>query len=422
MAASGSANRPVGLAVHGGRHAISRSEFVAIVASLMAVEALAIDIMLPALPNMGDTYSVANPNDRSLVLTLFLVGFGLPQLAFGPASDRFGRRLPILIGLVGYVVGAFGIPAASSFSVILGLRFAQGVSAAAIRVGVLASVRDRYSGAAMAEVMSVAMVIFLVIPIVMPGVGQVILLIGPWQLIFAVMGTVAAALAVWTFIRLPEGLAPTDRRPLDFHGIAEAFTTVVRNRVALCYGISSMFLQGSILGFVSTSQQIFVDVYRIGPFYPLAFALMAGSGGAGFLLNSRIVGQWGMRRVCHAAILLLIAESCVWLIASFIVTISLWLFLLFVVVVSPMVALNFSNVTALAMEPLGKVAGTASAVFGSIQTVGGALLGYLVAQAFDGTVTPVIAAFGIFGFSSLACYLVAENGRLFGAGSGGRDQ
>ena len=134
---------------------------------------------------MGDTYSVANPNDRSLVLTLFLVGFGLPQLAFGPASDRFGRRLPILIGLVGYVVGAFGIPAASSFSVILGLRFAQGVSAAAIRVGVLASVRDRYSGAAMAEVMSVAMVIFLVIPIVMPGVGQVILLIGPWRSSFS---------------------------------------------------------------------------------------------------------------------------------------------------------------------------------------------------------------------------------------------
>ena len=129
-----------------------------------------------------------------------------------------------------------------------------------------------------------------------------------------------------------------------------------------------------------------------------------------------------MRRVCHAAILLLIAESCVWLIASFIVTIPLWLFLLFVVVVSPMVALNFSNVTALAMEPLGEVAGTASAVFGSIQTVGGALLGYLVAQAFDGTVSPVIAAFGIFGFSSLACYLVAENGRPFGAGSGGRDQ
>ena len=137
------------------------------------------------------------------------------------------------MGLVAYVVGAFGIPAASSFSVILGLRFTQGVSAAAIRVGVLASVRDRYSGAAMAEVMSVAMVIFLVIPIVMPGVGQVILLIGPWQLIFAVMGTVAAALAVWTFIRLPEGLAPTDRRPLNFHGIAGAFTTVGRNRVPL---------------------------------------------------------------------------------------------------------------------------------------------------------------------------------------------
>ena len=112
------------------------------------------------------------------------------------------------------------------------------------------------------------------------------------------MGTVAAALAVWTFIRLPEGLAPTDRRPLDFHGIAEAFTTVVRNRVALSYGISSMFLQGSILGFVSTSQQIFVDVYRIGPFYPLAFALMAGSGAAGFLRSIRASLDSGECDVC----------------------------------------------------------------------------------------------------------------------------
>src|SRR5579871_3371345 len=156
----------------------------------MAIEALAIDIMLPALPNMGDAFSVANPNDRSLVLTVFLVAFGLPQLVFGPISDSLGRRTPILAGLAAYVLGAFGVLAAPSFSVLLGLRLAQGVGAAAIRVAAVAAVRDRYSGAAMAEIMSVVMIIFLIIPIVMPGVGQVILLIGTWQLIFVVMGEI----------------------------------------------------------------------------------------------------------------------------------------------------------------------------------------------------------------------------------------
>jgi DHA1 family bicyclomycin/chloramphenicol resistance-like MFS transporter len=177
--------------------------------------------------------------------------------------------------------------------------------------GSLAAARDRYSGAAMAEIMSVVMIIFLIIPIVVPGVGQLILLIGPWQVIFVAMGMAALALAVWTFIRLPESLAQTDRRRLDFSGIAGAFMMVLRNRVALSYGISSMFLQGAILGFVSTSQQVFVDVYGIGRFYPFAFALMAGAAAAGFLFNSRIVRRWGMRRVCHVAILLLITESAV---------------------------------------------------------------------------------------------------------------
>jgi MFS transporter, DHA1 family, multidrug resistance protein len=402
------------VAMFGGARAISRAEFVAIVAALMAVEALAIDVMLPALPNMGDAFFVANPNNRSLVITLFLIGFGLPQLAIGPVSDRFGRRLPILIGLAAYLVAAFGAPVAPNFVMLLVLRFVQGVGAAAIRVGILSAVRDRYSGAAMAEIMSIALAIFLIVPIVMPGVGQVILLVGPWESIFATMGTIAVIFAVWTFVRLPETLPPANRRALSFQGVAEAFAIVGRNRLALSYGLSSMFLQGAILGFVSTSQQVFVGVYQLGPYYPFAFAFMGGSASFGFLLNSRIVGRWGMRRVCHVAILILTAESIAWLVMSLVGTMPLWLFLLFVVVATPMVALNFSNVMSIAMEPLGRVAGTASAVFGSIHTVGGALLGYAVAQAFDGTVRPVIAAFGIFGFCSFCCYLVGEQGKLFG--------
>src|SRR5260221_7695041 len=191
-----------------------RGKFVAIVAALMAVEALALDIMLPALPEMGAAFGIGDPNDRTLVLTVFLIGFGLPQIVFGPLSDRFGRRLPILAGLVAYVVCAFASPGVGDFVALLSLRFIQGVAAAAIRVGILSAVRDRYAGAAMSEIMSVAMSIFLLIPIVMPGVGQIILLLGPWQLIFIVMGAGGALIGVWTFLRLPETLATGGRRGL----------------------------------------------------------------------------------------------------------------------------------------------------------------------------------------------------------------
>ena len=137
----------------------------------MAVDALAIDIMLPALPNMGDALMVANANDRSLVLTAFLLGFGLPQLVFGPLTDRFGRRAPILIGLAIYVFTALSAPLAPSFAVLLALRFVQGVAAASVRVAMLSAVRDRYSGTAMADIMSLVLAIFLLVPIFMPGVG-----------------------------------------------------------------------------------------------------------------------------------------------------------------------------------------------------------------------------------------------------------
>src|SRR5262245_23205557 len=158
---------------------LSRREFVAFIAALMAVEALALDIMLPALPDIGAAFQVADPNDRSLVLTIFMIGFGLPQVAFGPLSDRYGRRAPILFGLIVYVVCALASTAVESFTALLSLRFLQGVAAASARVGILAAVRDRYAGTAMAEIMSAAMAVFLIIPIVMPGVGQVILLLGP---------------------------------------------------------------------------------------------------------------------------------------------------------------------------------------------------------------------------------------------------
>jgi MFS transporter, DHA1 family, multidrug resistance protein len=394
---------------------ISRAEFVALVAALMAVDALAIDIMLPALPNLGDALMVANANDRSLVLTAFLLGFGLPQLVFGPLTDRFGRRAPILIGLGVYVFTALSAPLASSFALLLGLRFVQGVAAASVRVAMLSAVRDRYSGAAMADIMSLVLAIFLLVPIFMPSVGQLILLVGSWQWVFVVMGLAAGVTALWTLVRLPETLDTNRRRALDFKKVAEGFTMVCTNRVAFWYGLSGSFLFGGILGFVNTSQPIYVGIYKLGVLFPLAFGATAVGAAIASSLTPRVVDRLGIHRTAHGAAVISTATCAVWLALSVAGFMPFWLFIAMVAIFVVVLVASMSTTTSLAMQPLGEVAGTASAVFGAMQTVGGAVLGYFVAQAFNGTVVPLVGALLLFDLCILACFLIAEKGRLFAA-------
>jgi MFS transporter, DHA1 family, multidrug resistance protein len=394
---------------------ISRAEFVALIAALMAVDALAIDIMLPALPNMGDALGVANANDRSLVLTSFLLGFGLPQLVFGPLSDRFGRRAPILIGLTVYVFTALSAPWALSFALLLGLRFVQGVAAASVRVAMLSAVRDRYSGKAMADIMSLVFAIFLLVPIFMPAVGQLILLVGSWRLVFVVMGLMAGVVALWTLVRLPETLEVERRRTLDFKSVAEGFAMVFTNRIAFWYGLSGTFLVGGILGFVNTAQPIYVGIFKLGVFFPLAFGGTAVVAAIASSLTPRVIDRLGVHRSAHGAAIISTATCALWLAFSVAGFMPFWLFIAMIAIFVVMLVVSISTTTSLAMQPLGKVAGTASAVFGAMQTVGGAVLGYFVAQAFNGTVVPLVGALLIFDLCILACLLIAEQGRLFAA-------
>jgi MFS transporter, DHA1 family, multidrug resistance protein len=394
---------------------ISRPEFVALIAALMAVDALAIDIMLPALPDMGDTLGVANANDRSLVLTVFLIGFGLPQLIFGPLTDRFGRRAPILIGLTVYAFTALFAPLAPNFALLLLLRFVQGVAAASVRVAMLSAVRDRYSGKAMADIMSLVFAIFLLVPILMPGVGQLILLVASWRLVFVVMGLMAGVVALWTLLRLPESLGVERRRPLDFRSVADGFAIVFANRVAFWYGMSGTFLVGGILGFVNTSQPIYVGIFKLGVFFPLAFAATAVVAAVASSLAPRIIDRLGVHRTAHGAAIISTATCALWLAFSVAGLMPFWLFVAMVAIFVIMLVVSISTTTSLAMQPMGEVAGTASAVFGAMQTVGGAVLGYFVAQAFNGTVVPLVGALFIFDLCILACLLIAEQGRLFAA-------
>lgn len=395
---------------------LSRPEFIALMAALMAINALAIDVMLPALPYMGEHLNIVSENERQFVVSAYMLGMGIAVLAFGPLTDRFGRRGPMLVGMGIYVVAALAAAFAPDFGTLLALRFIQGMGAASSRVITTAVVRDRYSGREMAEVMSLTFMVFMAIPIIAPGIGQVLLLTGPWQSIFVFMATLAAALWVWTFIRLPETLPVEKRRPLSLSGVLGGFKIVFTNRVAISYGLAGTFLFGALFGFITSSQQIYVDLYGLGVYFPVAFAAMAGLMAVSSFTNSRVVRRFGMRRLAHGAMLVYTVGSAVWLTLALIGFLPLWLFYSLLAIIMFCFGWSASNMNSLSMEPLGAVAGTAASVFGFIQTVGGALIGGFIGQMFNGTTVPVAAGYLTMGILTLACILVAEKGKLFGVG------
>ena len=395
---------------------LSRPEFIALIAALMALNALAIDVMLPALPYMGEALGVTSENERQYVVSSYMLGMGIAVLAFGPLTDRFGRRAPLLFGIAVYVVAVLAAILAPTFETLLILRCIQGMGAASVRVIATAVVRDRYRGREMAEVMSLTFMVFMAIPVLAPGIGQVLLLTGPWQMIFLFMGVLAFVFWLWTYIRLPETLPVERRRPLSLRAITTGFRIVFTNRAAFAYGLAGMFLFGALFGFISSSQQIYVDIYGLGVYFPVAFAGVALLMAVSSFTNSRIVRRLGMRRISHGAVLVFTVVSGVWLALAMAGYLPLWLFLSLLCIIMFAFGWSSANMNSLSMEPLGEVAGTAASVFGFIQTVGGALIGGYIGQMFDGTTVPAAAGYFGMGVLTLVCILVAEKGRLFGVG------
>lgn len=394
---------------------IGRGEFIAIAAALMAVNALAIDIMLPAMQQIGAALGVEDENQRQLVITAYVVGFGVAQLIFGPIADRFGRRGPLLFGLGIYVLAAVLAAFAPNFWLLLFMRTLQGVGAAATRVIAVSMVRDRFGGRQMAEVMSLVMMVFMIVPVIAPGAGQVILLIAEWQMIFIFMGVVAAGIALWFFLRMPETLSDENRRAFDPRTIIDGFRIVLSSRLAFCYALATALIFGGLFGFINSAQQIFIDIYALGVWFPVLFAVLASMMAISSFLNSRLVGRFGMRGLSHFALLGYIAATTIWIGWALIAPMPLIAFVGLFGAAMFMFGWIGPNFNALAMEPLGHVAGTASSVLGFLQTLGGGLIGAFIGLSFDGTVVPLAIGFFVSGVGGLILVLIGENGRLFQA-------
>ena len=390
-------------------------EFVVLMAGLMSLNALAIDAMVPALPAIGDSLGVLDENRRQLVVSLYVFGFGTTQLLYGPLSDRYGRKPVLLVSLIFYVGFAIACAVAGSFALLLAARMAQGAAAASTRVLVVSIVRDRYEGPAMARLMSLVFLVFLLMPVLAPSFGQLTLLIAPWRWIFFGLAIFGAGMLVWALVRLPETLRPEYRRPLSARAVWAGARETLTNRQSLGYTLAFTLMMGALMGYINSIQQIVFDVFRQPGMIAITFAGVAGPMAATSYLNSRLVERIGTRRLAHAGIVLFTLFSAIHLgIAEF--GESLGLFIAMQGLIMACFGLASANFGALAMQPLGHVAGTASSVQGTIGTIGGASLGLAVGQSFDGSVIPMVAGYLLFGAAAVAILAATERGRLFGPG------
>ena len=387
-------------------------EFVVLMAGLMALNALAIDAMVPALPAIGRDLEVLDDNQRQLVVSLYVFGFGTTQLLYGPLSDRYGRKPVLLVSLLLYVGFALLCAAAASFTLLLAARMAQGAAAASTRVLVVSIVRDRYEGDKMARLMSLVFLVFLLMPVLAPSFGQLTLLFAPWRAIFFGLALFGAGMLAWALWRLPETLKPEHRRPLSAAAIYDAARQTLSNRQSVGYTLAFTTMMGALMGYINSIQQIVFDVFQRPELIALTFAAVAGPMAVTSYTNSRLVERIGTRRLALLGSIGFTALSLLHL-AFALAGEGLWLFIVMQGLAMACFGLSSANFGALAMQPLGHVAGTASSVQGTIGTIGGALLGLAIGQSFDGTVVPLAAGFAIMGGLALASLAWTERGRLF---------
>lgn len=388
-------------------------EFVCMIALMMALNALAIDSMLPALPEIGDALGVANENSRQWVITAYLLGFGAMQIVYGPLSDRYGRKPVLMIGVGVYVVFSLVAVLATSFEMLILARVGQGLGSAATRVLAVSIVRDRFSGRTMARVMSLSFLVFLGVPIIAPSLGQLILLIAPWEAIFGVLAFAGVALMIWTALRLPETLHPDDRLPIQARRIAGAFREAVTNRTSIGYTLAMTAITGALFAFINSSQQIFFDVFEAPALFTTVFALIAGGIALASILNARLVERLGSRMIGHSALLGFIAFGAIHLMVTASGNETIWTFAILQACTMFCFGLLAGNFGAMAMEPMGHIAGTASSAQGFISTIVGSLIGFAIGQAFNGTVVPMTVGITSCGIAALGFVLFAERGRLF---------
>ncbi len=393
-------------------HALGFREFLVLTAAIMACQAIAVDTMLPALPSIARDLGVTDPNNAQWVITTYIAGVGLGQLFWGILSDRFGRRRILLIGLALYVIAAAAVGVAGSFEALLAWRFAHGIAAASMVIS-RSIIRDLYGGRQMARVMSLTFIVFIMVPIIAPSLGQLVLFLAPWRALFHVFCGFAAAVLLWVYFRLPETLHPEYRMTLTAGHVLGATGKVIVDRASLWYTLAVALMFGSIIGYVGMMPQIFGAVFHRPSLMPTAFACCAASMGVASYLNSRVVERFGMRIISQAGLLVFIIAASLHVLVAALHAETLGTFIVLQGATMGCLGLIMANFGAMAMEQMGSIAGMAASLQGCVGTSGGALVAALMGQQFNGSTVPLALGALLCGLVSLGFVLLAEGGRLF---------
>ena len=342
---------------------LSFTEFVIITSMMMAITALSIDTMLPALAQIGSDLGVTNPNNRQLVVSVIFLGQAVGQLFFGPLSDTTGRKPAIFAGYTLFVIGCLVSVFSINFPMMLFGRTLQGIGVSAPRAVSMAIVRDQYEGRPMARVMSFASTIFILIPMIAPSIGQGILSFADWRSIFGSFIIFALATMIWFAIRMPETLAPENKIPFSVKRIFNSIQEFLKTRSSLGYTITVGLVQGVFLGYLNSSQQIFQEQYALGDLFPLYFATISLSLGTASFLNTRLVMRFGMRKLVRWALSGVFSLAVVFLFVAIPLQghPPLWSLMAYLMASFFCTGILFGNINALAMQPLGHMAGLGAA-------------------------------------------------------------
>ncbi len=393
----------------------SRAEFTGMMSMAMAATALGIDMMLPAFGDVRAAFGLdAESTAVAGIVTAYFLGLALGQIVWGPVADRFGRKATLYSGLAVYMAGAAASALSPSLAVLYGARFMWGVGAAGPRVGAMAVVRDSFAGDQMARAMSFIMAVFVLVPVIAPSLGAAILTFASWRWVFAFCVFYAAGAMLW-LRRLPETLREEHRRPLEFGRVVRAAGFVVKNRQTLGYTLALTALFGAFSSYLASSELIISEVFDRGAAFPFVFGGLAIVMGAAQLVNGVVVARVGVRRMVHAVMLVFV----VWTVAMTAFAVAgggrppFWPFVAGFSLVLALYALMFPNLNAIALDPMGSLAGMAAAVTGFITFAVGAAFGAVLDRAMGETVTPLMAGFLAYGVLAVLLVLWAERGALF---------
>jgi DHA1 family bicyclomycin/chloramphenicol resistance-like MFS transporter len=394
------------------RGPISERELIWMMALLMALQAFGIDAILPALDEVALSLGVEG-NDRQFVIGVYLLTAGIGAIVPGALADRFGRR-PILMGAIAaYVVLAVACALATTYEALIAIRGATGFFAAGIVALPPAIIRDRVGGDKMARMMSLIFVIFLMVPAIAPSIGEAILLVGDWRLIFLAMALQGLIIGSWVFFRLPESLAPENRQPIRPRVIARNMALALSERSVIGYVLGSTLVFGALFGFINSSQQLISEGFGRPEVFPIVFGICAGSMAIASWSNSRIVERFGARRVSHSAMMVFIAVASAQVYFAFQTEESLYVFVPLMAINMALLGFIGANFGSIAMNPFLHIAGAASSVHAFVRMTIAALIGAGIGYAFDGTARPLALALLASGIACLALVLFSERGRLF---------